>query len=159
MHHGNACKPGIAARSRGLGAIAALVILVLMSGLAAAVVRLGWSAQTGIAMDVLGARALRAANAGVDWGLFMALQGGVCGSQTLDLRADTGFRVTVTCTSTTFTEGEVVVNMENSTTAAQTVTLYTISAVACNGGATCPDNAAAAGVNYVERERLAHASQ
>lgn len=144
---------------RGLGAIAALVILVLLSGFAAAVVRLGWSAQMGISQDMLGARALRAANAGADWGLYRALHGACAGAnQTLDLRSDTGFRVTVTCSSSTYNEGQAR-NEALDTTTAQTVTVYTISAVACNGSSgSCPDNTAAAGATYVERERLVHAT-
>lgn len=152
-------RAGAAARAmRGLGALAALVIVVLLSGLAAAVVRLGWSSQTGIAQDVTSARALRAANSGVEWGLFQALTtsgtwktcGGV--SQTLDLRADTGFIVTVTCSSTLYNEGET------SEAGTDTVRLFTISAVACSSTTSCPDNSLAANVAYVERERLVHAS-
>lgn len=154
-----ACLPRSTRREvRGLGALAALVIVVLLSGLAAAVVRLGWSAQTGIAQDVTSARALRAANSGVEWGLFQTLAASgswkTCSSasQTLDLRADTGFIVTVSCSSTLYNEGET------SEAGTDTVRLFTISAVACNGTTSCPDNSLATTVAYVERERLVHAS-
>ncbi|HIV73439.1 MAG TPA: MSHA biogenesis protein MshP [Candidatus Aquabacterium excrementipullorum] len=150
-------------KARGLGALAALVIVVLLSGLAAAVVRLGWSSQTGMAQDVTSARALRAANSGAEWGLFQALTTGgtwtscANATQTLDLRADTGFIVTVTCSSTLYNEGQTRDETADTTTAS-TVRVYTISAVACSSTTSCPDNSLAANVAYVERERLVHAS-
>lgn len=145
------------ARQAGLGAIAALFVLVMLSALAAAVVRLGWSSQVGTAQDILGARATQAANAGIQWGLFQVFRGGwsaCAGSpQTLNLRADTGFMVTVSCSMTTYNEGE---SAEGSP---QGITLYTVDAVACNGAAaSCPDNATAGSLGYVERRRLIQAT-
>ena len=143
-------------RSRGLGALAAIVVLVMLSALAAAVVRLGWSSQSGIAQDVTSARALRAANSGIEWGLYQAFKGGWTGcvgaSTTLDLRADTGMWVTVTCNSDPFNEGQTPAGT------AATVTVYSIVAVACNGTSSCPDNAKATGPYYVERRRTVQAT-
>ena len=63
-------------------------------------------------------------------------------SQTLDLRADNGMRVTVRCSVNSYTEG------------GDARRIYLVDAVACNGaGASCPDNGAAVTVNYVERKR------
>ncbi|RZL09483.1 MAG: MSHA biogenesis protein MshP [Rubrivivax sp.] len=142
--------------SRGLGALAAIVVLVMLSALAAAVVRLGWSSQSGIAQDVTSARALRAANAGIEWGLYQAFKGSwtACAgsSSTLDLRTDTGMWVTVSCNSQTYNEGQT----QAGTTA--TVTVYSIEAVACNGTSSCPDNARATGPYYAERRRLVQAT-
>lgn len=137
---------------QGLGAIAAIFVLVMLAALAAAVVRLGWAAQTTFAQDLQGARATQAAQAGIEWGLFKALQDGTwascAGAQTVDLRTETGFRVTVTCSHDAFIEGETTAG------APRTVKVYTINAVACNGtAASCPDNAMAASTNYVERMR------
>lgn len=140
-------------RQAGLGALAAILVLVMLSALAAAVVRLGWSSQTGMAQDLTSARALRAANAGIEWGLYQAFKGGwtACAgaSTTLDLRNDTGMWVTVSCDSTTFSEIHG---------AASTVTVYAISSVACNGTAACPDNARASSATYVERARVVQAT-
>ena len=87
--------------SAGFGAIAAIFVLVVLASLAAAIVRLGQSTQTGSAQDILGARAWAAARAGTEWGLYQALKGSwtTCSgaSQTLDLSADIGMRVTVRC--------------------------------------------------------------
>jgi MSHA biogenesis protein MshP len=144
------------ATQRGLGAIAVIIVLVLLAALAAAVVRLSQGAHTGFALDLGAARASAAAKAGVEWGLFQAFKGSwtACAgaSQTLDLVADTGMRVTVTCTSSSYNEGESAPGTP------RVVRIYTLDAVACNGSGTCPDAAAAARPGYVERRRQAHAS-
>ncbi len=140
----------------GLGAIAAIVVLVVLAALAAAVVRFGAVAQATNAQNVMSARASQAARAGTEWGLYQAFKGSwtTCSSasQTLDLTASTGFRVTVSCDSRSYYEGETAPGTPRS------VRIYTIDAVACSGSAACPDNAAAAGPNYVERRRQVQAS-
>jgi MSHA biogenesis protein MshP len=147
------CAPST---QRGLGAIAVIMVLVLLSALAAAVVRLSQGSHTGLALDLGAARASAAARAGVDWGLFQAFKGSwtTCAgaSQTLDLVADTGMHVTVTCNSSAYNEGESAPGTP------RVVRIYTLDAVACNSGGTCPDAAAAARPGYVERRRQAHAS-
>jgi MSHA biogenesis protein MshP len=134
---------------RGFGAIVALVILVIMAVLAAGLVRLGTTQQATSTQDILSARAWQVARAGNEWGLYQALQSGSCSgaSGTLDLRAATGFSVTVSCTSKNFNEGET------SPGTPQVITTYSIDAVACNSAA-CPDAALAATPGYIERKRL-----
>ena len=143
-------------REAGFGAIAAIVVLVVLASLAAAVVRFGAVAQTTGAQAVLAARALQAARAGTEWGLYQAFKGSwtTCAgaSQTLDLTTDTGFRVTVSCASSVFNEGEVSPGVP------RTVRLFTIDAVACNGSSTCPDNTRAITQGYVERRRQVQAA-
>jgi MSHA biogenesis protein MshP len=145
------------ARSRpqhGIGVIVALLVLVVLSSLAAAMVRLNWGQQMGSAQDTQGAQASLAASAGAEWGLYQVLRGGswvgcTSSTQTLDLRATTGFWVTVTCNSrgTAFVEGA------NANGSPRLVRVYRIDAVACNGTATCPDNTRAAMATYIERQR------
>ena len=141
----------------GFGAIAAIFVLVVLASLAAAIVRIGQAAQTGSAQDILGARAWAAARAGTEWGLYQALKGGwsTCSgaSQTLDLTADTGFRVTVRCSSQVHNEGE------DASGAVQTVRFYTIDAAACNSTSACPDNTRAVQPGYIERRRQVQATQ
>ena len=158
-------------RQQGFGAIAAIVILVILAVLSAAIVSVGTTQQTGSAQDVMSARAWQAARAGNEWGLYQALKGswkegaasdlcpagGALGPgtaappQTLDLTADTGFNVTVTGECWRYNEGETVPGT------VKTVLIYRIRAVACPL-ATCPaagaDLAAVAGVGYVERTRV-----
>jgi MSHA biogenesis protein MshP len=138
---------------RGFGVIAAIVVLVILAGLASAMLFLGSNQQMTIAQDVLSARAWQAARAGNEWGLYQALKGGwqTCSSQssTLDLRADTdGFYVTVSCDSWLYQEGETAPGV------GRTLRVFEIRAVACPA-ATCPAvDATAAGITYVERSRL-----
>ncbi len=141
--------------ARGFGVIAAIVLLVVLSALAAAIVRFGSVAQVSAAQGVTAARVSAAARAGTEWGLYQAFKGAwtACAgaSQTLDLTASTGFHVSVSCDSRTFNDGETVPGTP------RTVRLYTIDAVACSSSA-CPDNSAATTPNYVERRRQVQAS-
>jgi MSHA biogenesis protein MshP len=138
---------------RGFGAVAAIVVLVVLAVIAAAVVKLGHAQQSGIAQEVQAARAAQAAQAGVEWGLFQALRAGSCGTTTLDLTADLGMSVTVSCTAAGFKEG--VQESDGSTPRALTV--YTINAIACNASA-CPDASRAVTPTYVERRRVVTAT-
>jgi MSHA biogenesis protein MshP len=140
---------------RGFGVIASIIVLVVLAALAAAIVRFGAVAQSTSAQAVLAARALQAARAGTEWGLYQAFKGSwtTCSgaSQTLDLATDLGFRVTVSCDSRSYNEGETVPG------SARAVRLYTIDAVACNA-TTCPDNTRATTPGYVERRRQVQAT-
>ncbi len=143
-------------RQRGLGAITIIVVLVLLAGLAAAIVRLGSAAQTTAAQELLAARAAQAARAGLQWGLYQAFKGPwtACAgtSSTLDLGAENGMRVTVSCSSTLYNEGESAPGTP------ATVRVYTLDAVACNSASACPDNALVARPGYVERRWRLHAT-
>jgi MSHA biogenesis protein MshP len=138
---------------RGFGAIVAIVILVIMATISAALVRLGTTQQVTSTQDILSARAWQAARTGNEWGLYQALRSGSCIGATgsLNLRATTGFLVTVTCTAKTFNEGETSPGVP------LVITTYSIEAVACNSAA-CPDAALAATPGYVERKRLVTAN-
>lgn len=141
---------------RGFGAIMAIVVLVVLAALAAAIVRFGAVAQSTSAHNLLSARALQAARAGTEWGLYQAFKGSwtACSgaSQTLDLSASTGMRVTVNCDSHGFNEGESAPGTPRA------VRIYSIDAVACSSTTACPDNAAATGPHYIERRLEVQAS-
>lgn len=141
---------------RGLGAIAAILVLVSLAALAAAIVRLSTAQQIGTVQELGAARAAQAARAGIQWGLYQAFKGSwtACAgaSQTLDLTADYGMRVTVSCSSSLYNEGESVPGTP------QAVRVFTIEAVACNSTGACPDNTRATGPAYVERRMQVHAS-
>jgi MSHA biogenesis protein MshP len=142
---------------RGMGAVAAIVILVMLSALAAAIVRLTWVQQLTAASELSSAKALQAAGAGVEWGMFQALTTGgswvgcTNSSQTLDLRATMGVWVTVKCNAqaTPYLEGQ------DATGTPREVRVYQIEAVACNGATSCPDDGMSASPIYVERKRQA----
>jgi len=106
----------------GFALVPAIFLIVVLSALAAFAVRLNVQQQQTVDLAVLGARALSAANAGVEWGAYRALNG-TCASGSLALNesALSGFAVDVTCTSTTSSEG------------AATVAAYTVESVATAG--------------------------
>lgn len=141
---------------RGMGAVLAIIVLVVMAAFAAAIVRVSAVAQASNAQNLLSARAWQAARAGTEWGLYLAFKGNWSGcsqaSQELDLRAATGFHVSVSCDSRSFNEGETAAGVP------RVVHVYTIDAVACNGSSSCPDQLAAIKPNYIERHRQVHAS-
>jgi len=145
-------KPPFAIRlQHGFGAVAAIVVLVILAAISAAVIRLSTSEQGSIVQQLQAARALQAAQAGIEWGLFKALRSGSCSSTTLDLSADLGMHVSVSCSSAAYNEGL------DSSGAVQVVHVYTIDAVACNSSA-CPDATMAVTPNYVERRRQVSAT-
>jgi MSHA biogenesis protein MshP len=143
-------------KQRGFGAIMAVIVLVMLAALAAAVVRFGAVAQSTSAQNLLAARASQAARAGTEWGLYQAFKGGwtACSgaSQALDLTSSTGFRVSVSCDSRSFNEGESAPGTP------RVVRIYTIDAVACSSSTSCPDNSAATSAHYIERRWRVQAS-
>lgn len=147
-------RAGPARVTRGLGAIAVIMVLVALSAMAAAVLRLGQQAAATSSQNLLATRASAAARAGVEWGLYQAFKGSwtACSgaSQALDLGTDGGMRVTVTCDSRSYNEGETSPGVP------KVLRVYTLDAVACNSSS-CPDAAAAVRGGYVERRRQVQA--
>ena len=143
-------------RQQGFGAIAAVVVLVILALLSAAIVSVSTTQQITAAQDVEAARAWQAARAGNEWGLYQALQNGTCATaSTLDLRNPTGFYVTVRCTAypqallPVYNEGESVPGTPKQ------VRVYRLEAIACPVAGGCPAAAAsAAAPGYVERRRV-----
>ncbi|MDR1064625.1 MAG: hypothetical protein LBL48_11985 [Azoarcus sp.] len=134
---------------RGLGAVMAIVILVILASLAGALVRFGTTQQMTLAQDVLMARAEATIRAGSEWGQYQALQKKACASGTiLDLRPETGFRAVVDCMQSSFNEGKTYLG------AAQIVNVFTITVTACNSASSCPDNSMATTPGYIERQRV-----
>lgn len=107
---------------RGFALVPAIFLIVVLASLAAFAVRLNVQQQQTVDLAVLGSRALAAANGGLEWGAYRALNG-TCASGSLSLAegALTGFSVDVTCTATTSAEG------------AATVSAYTVESVATAG--------------------------
>jgi len=138
-------------RQGGFGIIAAIVILVLLAGLGAAIARLGITQTANATQDMAGSRVFQSARAGIEWGLYRALRNSSCvANQTIDLRTQNGYAVTVTCIATTYNEGEQPAGVP-----LQKI-IYSITAVACNSS-TCPDNTAVGNSDYVERRLTATA--
>lgn len=142
-------------RSRGFGVVAAIVILVILAGLAGFLANLSATQQIGSALDVQGARAKAAAESGIEWGAYHALKGGATqcaasGAPDIDVGNIDGMRVTVTCT----------VLASGGTVEAGLGAIYRIVATACSipgGAGTCPGNVG--NINYVERRVVALVEQ
>lgn len=143
------------ARARGVSLITAVFLLVGLSVLSAAMVRVYLAQQSGAALDLLGAQAYQAARSGLEWGMFQQLRvqpGAPVPTDCFDAPntfampvdgALSAFSVTVYCTAKTG-------NAPGSTTNS-----WTIEAVACNrpGTAGCPNPDA--GPEYVQRRVMA----
>lgn len=123
-HAGRRCARAV----RGLALVPAIFLIVVLSVLAAWAVRMNTQQQQTVTLAVLGSRALAAANAGVEWGAWRALNG-TCANGTLALAegALSGFSVAVTCSATSLVEG------------ATTVRSYVLESVATSGTYGGPD--------------------
>jgi MSHA biogenesis protein MshP len=97
--------------ARGFALVPAIFLLVVVAALGLVAIRVGSGQQQAVTMNLLQARALAAANAGIEWGAYNVVgvgAGGSCAaSTTLSLTegALNGFTVVVTCSSTTFSIG------------------------------------------------------
>ncbi len=137
-------------RARGVSLVTAVFLVVVLAGLAAAIVRVLVVQQATAAMDVLGLQAYQAARSGLEWGVYQQLRvqplvpsvACFASPQTFAMPAAgnlRNFTVTVTCTA------------KAGNTAGDTTNRWTIAAVACNqpGAAGCPNNTT--NVEYVQR--------
>lgn len=136
-------------RERGFGAIAAILVLVILGGLAAAIVSFASGQQVASAQDIQASRAWLAAHAGTEWGLARALQANDCGTTTWTHPDYADMRVTVVCTRGVYNEGETTPGNR------RVIAVFRIVATACNGAGACPDAAAVGNLLYVERQRVA----
>jgi MSHA biogenesis protein MshP len=153
-------------KQKGFGAIAAIIVLVLLAGLAAGIVSLSTTQSLTLAQDEAAAKANQSARAGVEWGVYQALSSGANWGGTINgpfnLTCEPGavgaaakvvtaplsnlaVPVTVNCTSQQFNEGETCTSSTSCT--ASPVRVYTITAIASQGTVTSP--------GYVERRRQA----
>jgi MSHA biogenesis protein MshP len=140
------------ARARGVSLVTAVFLLVVMAGLAAAMVRISLVQQSGTATDMLGMQAYQAARSGLEWGIYQQLRvqppsvDCFASPRTFALPAEGGLRsftVTVSCTA------------KAGNTAGDTTNHWTIAAVACNqpGAGGCPN--ASTDPEYVQRRAQA----
>jgi MSHA biogenesis protein MshP len=111
----------------GFALIPALFLIVVLGALAAVAIRVGTGQQQAVTMSLLQARALSAAQTGIEWGAYQAVGQGLGGScvasttLTLTEAALNGFSVIVTCAAVTFSTG------------AATNTSYVLNSVATAG--------------------------
>src|SRR3954462_2501946 len=139
----------------GFAIPSAIFLIVLLAILGAMVVTVSGLQHTSSARDVVGARALRAARAGIECGAYQVLQqpaalgAGVCPASPTAIAMPagtdlTGLTVSVTCALTNADEGS------RSAAGGNGLEFYLIRATACNQPA-CP-NETNPGPAYVERQ-------
>lgn len=134
-------------KQAGVGLVTAIFLLVVIAGLAAAMVTVFTNQQSSSQLDLQGTRAYQASRAGIEWGLFRVTQvAGSCDSATTNSFALpatsllSGFTVTVTCTPTKGPGDDTA------------TTVRKIKAIACNqpvSGA-CVDNPASTTANNLD---------
>jgi MSHA biogenesis protein MshP len=97
----------------GFTLVAALFLIVVVAALGAFAVRISSGQQQTVNLALLSARALAAANSGIEFGAYQALNGTGCASATLNLTEAglNGFTVNVSCTATVHTESGGTVNV------------------------------------------------
>jgi MSHA biogenesis protein MshP len=137
-------------RSAGVGLVTAIFLLVVLAGLAVAMVSISSAQHAASALDVQGARAYQAARAGIEWGLFQTLRKQSCVPTTSFALPATstlnGFVVTVTCTTIAAPAGAPAAT-------APALVRHVINATACNlqpAGGACPNPNNSP--DYVERQ-------
>lgn len=141
-------------RQRGFLIIAAVFLLVVLSGLAVYLGLVSRTSQAASAGDLQATRAYQAARTGIEWAAYQILRDPVGGTfktgcdgagATRNLTFGStlsDFTATVTCSSASLTEG------------GSTILSYKIESNGCNiptGPGVCP-NALATSATYVERE-------
>lgn len=139
--------PGMA-RSRGVGLVTAIFLLVVIAALAVAMVTVFTTQQASSALDVQGTRAYQAARAGLEWGIFKQARQGSCdaaSSFAFDPATSLGgFTVTVTCQKA---EGPATDSGDE-----DALDRWKVTATACNapdGNGACPNPTNSA--DYVQR--------
>jgi MSHA biogenesis protein MshP len=92
-------------KSSGFTLVAALFLIVVVAALGAFAVRISLGQQQTVNLALLSARALSAANSGIEFGAYRALNASSCASATLNLGEAglSGFTVAVTCVATAHT--------------------------------------------------------
>lgn len=119
---------------RGVAAISALFLLVVLAALGAFMITFSNTEQLTSAQDVKGTQAYWAARAGLDWAIPQVIASNSCPAATSTFVVDS-YTVQTTCATSSFNEGV-------------TATMVNITSLACQPS---PCGAAAGGISYVER--------
>jgi MSHA biogenesis protein MshP len=105
--------PTLRARQRGIALVAAIFLLVVLSGLAVFAVRISTVEHQTVSSALLAAQAHHAAKSGVAWAAQRAMSAGWCATATLNLTegGTSGFDVRVECSQSAHVEGGVTINV------------------------------------------------
>ena len=124
--------------------VSLIALLTVLAVFGASIVVVFTTQQVGAALDLQGVRAYHAARGGLEWGVYHVLRPGFGGCAGIHGKSVAyggnlaDFRVTLACASSTHDDGT------------GTVTMYSITATACNDAA-CPTASTPPAATYVER--------
>lgn len=129
----------------------AIFLIVIMAALGAFIAQVTAAANTAAGQDIQGARALQAARAGVEAGLYAVRINGACPGGTLNpMPGLNGLKVTWACTRYGFND------------AGEARVVWQITSTACSTSSTsCPSNSTTElqGSDYVERQLIVVSEQ
>lgn len=133
-------------KSAGVALVTAIFLLVVLAGLAVAVVSLTTTQQAASVQDVQGQRAYQAAKAGTEWAMYIALRKGTQPTPAATLGCANNFAETVAMPAGSLAGFTVTVRCD-----AAVDGHITIVSTACNqpAGGACPN--ATRGAEYVQR--------
>ena len=116
-------------KQTGFSLVPALFLIVVLATLGVIAVRMSVVQSQTVVLAMQSARAYAAAQSGIEWAAFQALENGSCGSSTLSLTEGglNGFSVNVTCSSTSHSEAQATINV------------FTVEAFAWSGAFGQPD--------------------
>lgn len=114
---------------RGFTLIAALFLLVVVAFLSVYMINFRSVQQSTIVYGLQGARAMQAAQTGIEWGIYDAFTVGCPVPKTSNITASgpalAGFAIEVICTSTSHTEGVIpIITYQLTSTATTTTSTY-----------------------------------
>lgn len=91
---------------KGFSLVAALFLIVILAALGTFAVRSSVAQSYTVSIGMQGNRALQAANAGIEWAAWRALNANTCANGILNLAEGglRGFRVAISCVSTNHAE-------------------------------------------------------
>ncbi|MCJ8168413.1 hypothetical protein [Atopomonas sediminilitoris] len=118
-------------REQGFSLVAAMFLMIVVASVVIAMARLSANQSATGSLLIQQARAYQAARAGLEWGIYQALNGGGCTGTPTMTGSLSEYSVSVTCTPTGYTGDD-----------GNPLTIYRLSAAAQNGSPdTRPDYA------------------
>ena len=124
--------PRIKVRQSGFTLVTALFLLIVVSLLSVYLINFRNVQQSTVVFGQQGARAMQAAHTGIEWGIYESVVNGNCALNTLFTASGTAlsaYNISVDCSSSTHTEGTVLITTYRLTSEAQTGTYGTLDYV------------------------------
>ncbi len=124
--------PRLEVRQSGFTLVTALFLLIVVSLLSVYLINFRNVQQSTVVFGQQGARAMQAAQTGIEWGIYESVVNGNCVLNppfTASGTALSAYNISVTCSSSAHTEGAVLITTYRLTSTAQTGTYGTLDYV------------------------------